>query len=52
MRERGFRPSEHHDAADRLPGFERGEAGVDLVERDVAGDQLVELQPAVETGAG
>src|SRR5439155_2026605 len=39
-------------AGDPLAGLERGKAGVDLGERDMAGDQLVEMEPAVEIGAG
>src|SRR5215469_2124082 len=42
---------EHHHAADRLAGLERGKTGIDLFERDAAGNQLVEIKPAIEIGA-
>src|SRR5207244_363566 len=49
------RPScglQHDNAADRLAALQGGEALIDLVERDVARDQFVELEGAVEIGAG
>ena len=44
--------SEHHHAADRFAALQGGEAVIDLVEREVARDQFVELEAAVEIGAG
>jgi len=41
-------PLECHDAADRLATFQGGEAVVDLVERNVPRDQLVDLQFPLE----
>src|SRR5205085_4032208 len=43
--------SEQHDRADRLAGFEGSEAVIDLGQRDLPGDQLVEIEAAVEVGA-
>src|SRR5205085_10371186 len=43
--------SEQHDRADRLAGFEGGEPVIDLGQRDMPGDQLVEIEAAVEVGA-
>jgi len=42
LSERPAEGSEHHDAADRLAPLQCREAGLDFLERDVAGDQLVE----------
>src|SRR5580700_4261749 len=44
--------SEHYHAADRLAAAQSGKALVDLVERNVARDQFVELEAAIEIGAG